>query len=254
MVATSHDGLPGSTVDRRTIGKHQLRLAYVYFIPPFGNCAVSFFNIHRYVSLIFAQKGITLTLFAVKGAKMPPSDVPKKPREARKSMQKTLREWLFDLITTLKKDPSLFQGNIFTQIQVYTISSTTFLCLEVPGTGLLAVVGLVNRARNQAWRWKVESSDTFFEGRRFDQWIFSAGKTIGKKAFVITFLLSVLLIYQVYIYMYVALKGGMYGTVHIYIYIPKPPIALLPKPLKKSTKSCGIERLFVIPNWELNTY
>ena len=46
---------------------------------------------------------------------------------------------------------------------------------------------------------------------------FSAGKTIGKKAFVITFLLSVLLIYQVYIfiYVYVALKGGMYDTVHI---------------------------------------
>ena len=39
-----------------------------------------------------------------------------------------------------------------------------------------------------------------------------------------------------------------------YINIPTPPIALLPKPLKKSTKSCGIERLLVLPNWELNTY
>ena len=151
--------------------------------------------------------------------------------------------WYSGKSPRLKKIPSLFQRNIFTHIQVYTIS-TTFLCLEVPGTGLLAVVGLVNRARNQAWRWKVESSDTFFEGRRFDQWIFSAGKTIGKKAFVITFLLSVLPIYQIYmyIYVYVALKGVcMILWYCTYIDIPTPPIALLPKPLKTCTKSYQTE-------------
>lgn len=59
----------------------------------------------------------------------------------------------------------------------------------VPGTKL----------EDEKWNLRIY---TFFESRRFDQWIFSAGPTIGKKAFVITFLLSVLLIYQVYIYMY----------------------------------------------------
>ena len=157
------------------------------------------------VSLIFWKKEQQV-VSAVKGERCL-SDVPKKPREARKRMPypKWVTVWLDILVKSpmLKKDPFTFsKKNIFAHFFKYTLYLQHFCVWRSLEPGCWLWLGWSTRARNQAWRWKVEPSDTFFEGRRFDQWIFSAGKTIGKKAFVITFLLSVLLIYQVYIYMY----------------------------------------------------